>query len=133
MFWNNTEPRKIYVNRQSVPWKDKVKYLGHVLTSDLLEYEEVMTKYLGHVLTSDLLEYEEVMTKYLGHVLTSDLLEYEEVMTKYLGHVLTSALLEYEEVMTKKSVKRLNAQFHNVQADMRISLFQTHCTSWYGC
>ena len=41
---------------------------------------------------------------------------------KYLGHVLTNDLLDYEDVMTKKgefirSVNRLNAQFHNVQAD----------------
>ena len=64
-FGTNTEPRKIYVNRQNVPWKDKVKYLGHVLTSSLLDYEDVMTK---------------------------------------KGEFI-------------RSVNRLNAQFHNIQAD----------------
>ena len=69
------------MNRQSLPWKDKGKYLGHVLTSDLLDYEDVMTK---------------------------------------KGEFI-------------RSVSRLNAHFHNVQADIRIPLFQTHCTTWYGC
>ena len=80
-FGTNNEPRKIYVNRQSVPWKDTVKYLGHVLTNDLLDYENVMAK---------------------------------------KGEFI-------------RSVNRLNAQFHNVQADIRIRLLQTYCTSWYGC
>ena len=57
---------------------------------------------------------------------------------KYLGIILTHDLSDSADIDKKKgdfisAVNKFNAVFKSVSAEVKASLLQTYCTSWYGC
>ena len=57
---------------------------------------------------------------------------------KHLGNFLRYDLTDKADVRKKKgdfvaAVNKLNSVFSTVQAEIKLSLLQTYCTSWFGC
>ena len=57
---------------------------------------------------------------------------------KHLGNVLMYNLHDEADVYKKRgdfiaAVNKMNSVFASVHAELKLSLLQTYCTSWYGC
>ena len=53
---------------------------------------------------------------------------------KHLGNVLMYNLHDEADVYKKRAaVNKMNSVFTSVHAELKLSLLQTYCASWYGC